>query len=380
MRQDSGTLHVGIYGSYGGLNIGDEAILEGIVSQLRESLPVRITVFTRDVEDTLSRHEVDHAVTIRDLPREEARKEIEQLDLLILGGGGILYDRDVEAYLREVILAGELGVPVMVYAVSAGPLQESANRDLVRDTLANVSIVTVRDRKGHRLLEEIGLHREIIVTADPALLLTPDPLPPDALKNEGLDPEERLVGFSVREPGPAAPDIDVDHYHALLANAADFMIERLDARVVFVPMERRKMDLQHSHAVIAGMLRADRAVVLQHEYTARELISLIGHFDLAVGMRLHFLIFAALAGVPFVALPYASKVTGLLEDLEMDMPPLADVNSGRLIAAIDRAWDQQGKIRKQIKRKLPHLQERARETNRLLVSLLEETSSAVPNP
>lgn len=368
--------HIGISGSYGGLNVGDEAILEGIVSQLRESLSVEITVFSRNPEDTLERHDVDHAVAIRDLTRDEARAVVQQLDALVLGGGGLLYDRDVEAYLREVNLALEHGVPVMVYAVSAGPLQDPAARELVRETLSRVDVVTVRDRRGLRLLEEVGVHRDITVTADPALLLKAAPYPQDALAAEGLDSKERLVGFSVREPGPAAPDIDVEHYHTLLANAADFMIERLDARVVFVPMERRKMDLQHSHAVIARMLRADRAVVLQNEYTPPALISLVGHFDFAVGMRLHFLIFAALADVPFVALPYASKVTGLIEDLEMEMPPLNDVNSGRLIAAIDRSWDRQNRIRKQIQRRLPDLQERARETNRLLVSLIKEKAVA----
>ena len=54
--------------------------------------------------------------------------------------------------------------------------------------------------------------------------------------------------------------------------------------------------------------------------------------DFAVGMRLHFLIFAALRGTPFAALPYASKVTGLLEDLEMDTPPLGSIGIGQLIA------------------------------------------------
>ena len=69
--------------------------------------------------------------------------------------------------------------------------------------------------------------------------------------------------MSVREPGVAAPDLDEKVYHALLANAADFMVDRYDADIVFVPMERSVLDTQHSHAVIAKMLRAQRLSVLK---------------------------------------------------------------------------------------------------------------------
>ena len=55
---------VGISGSYGGLNLGDEAILEGILGQLRGSLPVEVTVFSRNPEDTLRRHRVERAVPV----------------------------------------------------------------------------------------------------------------------------------------------------------------------------------------------------------------------------------------------------------------------------------------------------------------------------
>jgi polysaccharide pyruvyl transferase WcaK-like protein len=51
MTTAPGVFRVGISGSYGGLNLGDEAILKSIVNQLRASLPVEITVFTRDVKD-----------------------------------------------------------------------------------------------------------------------------------------------------------------------------------------------------------------------------------------------------------------------------------------------------------------------------------------
>jgi len=210
--------------------------------------------------------------------------------------------------------------------------------------------------------------------------LEPDPIPSDTLKREGLDLQHRLVGFSVREPGPAAPGIDVEHYHALLANTADFMVARLDANVVFVPMELKKQDVQHSHAVVARMQYAQRATVLKGEYTSPQLLALMGQFQFCVGMRLHFLIFAVVQGIPFVALPYASKVEGFLHDLDLPMPPLKDVTTGGLIAYVDRAWDIQGELRRRIQERLGPLQERARETNRLVVRVLAERRAAAAAP
>jgi polysaccharide pyruvyl transferase CsaB len=365
-------LRVGISGSYGGLNLGDEAILQSIVSQLQASLPTEITVFSRDAKDTMARHKVEHVVPVRDLSREEVLPSVQALDLLILGGGGILYDGGASAYLREVVLAQELRVPVLVYAVSAGPLQDANAQALVRDCLNRAAAVTVRERRARQVLEEAGVRAEIEITADPALLLDPEPLPPDALKLEGLSECPRLIGVSVREPGTAAPDIDEHHYHSLLANAADYMVDRLDAHLVFVPMEPRRQDAQHSHAVIAQMAHAHRATVLKREYASGQLLSLFRHLDFAVGMRLHFLIFAALNRVPFVALPYANKVAGFLEDLEIEMPPLKHVNAGQLIAHIDRSWDLRHDLRARFDRALPGLQARARRTHELAVRLLRE--------
>jgi polysaccharide pyruvyl transferase CsaB len=362
---------VGITGSYGGLNLGDEAILQSIISQLRKDLPnLELTVFSRDAEDTKRRHNVDRAVAVRKLARAEVIPEVERLDMLVLGGGGILYDADARTYLREVQIAREKRVPVFVYAIGAGPLTHAAAQAAVRDNLADIDIVTVREKSAHRVLEEAGLHRDVIVTADPALLLKPEPLPRGILRAEGLEGRRRLIGMSVREPGVAAPDLDEKVYHALIANAADFMVDRYDADVVFVPMERSVLDTQHSHAVIAKMLRAQRATVLKGEYTSGQILSWMGKFDFALGMRLHFLIFAAIQGTPFVALPYAGKVSGFLEALGVPTPPLNLVNAGRLIAYLDDSWDRRRSLRTRIAESLPALQERARETHRLLLEAL----------
>jgi polysaccharide pyruvyl transferase CsaB len=370
---------VGISGSYGGLNLGDEAILQAILTELRRSLSVEITVFSRNERDTLARHHVERAVPVRELSRREVQPEIERLDLFVLGGGGILFDAEAGIYLRELMLAEELGVPAMVYAVGAGPLEDPDSQRLVRTCLERAAAVTVRDRRAKHLLEHIGVQREIDVTADPALLLEPESLPHHALLHEGVEHTPRLVGVSLREPGVAAPDIDQDHYHSLLANASDYMVDRLNADLVFVPMEPRHLDRQHSHAVIAKMANAHRATVLKGGYTSGQILSLVGQFEFVVGMRLHFLMFAALQHVPFVALPYASKVSGFIEALGMDAPPLRGMNAGQLIAFIDRFWDQRSDLRDLINQNLPLLQARARETNKIAVRLLTGADSAGDN-
>jgi polysaccharide pyruvyl transferase CsaB len=366
------TCKIGISGSYGGLNLGDEAILHSMIAQFRRDLPgAEITVFSRNAEDTLARHKVDRVVPVRKLSRGEVMPEIERLDLFILGGGGILYDADARKYLREVTLAQEAGVPVMLYGIGAGPLKDPAVQAMVRETLNKVDVITVRERGARRVLEEAGVEHEIIVTADPALLLEPEALPRGALRREGFEGRQTVIGMSVREPGVAAPNLDPNVYHALIANAADFMVDRFDAHVVFVPMEHSVLDSQHSHAVIAGMLRAQRATVLKGEYRSGQLLTLMKRFSFAVGMRLHFLVFAALQRVPFVALPYASKVNGFLEDLQMQAPPINLVNPGRLIAHLDQQWDRRRGMRTRITESLPALKKRAQETQRIAIELLK---------
>ncbi|MEW6167818.1 MAG: polysaccharide pyruvyl transferase family protein [Pseudomonadota bacterium] len=365
----AGKPRIGISGSYGGLNLGDEAILHSIVDSLRRE--AELVVFSRDPADTEVRHRVQ-SVDVRGLTRLQSREVVAGLDLLVFGGGGLLFDDEAELFLREVQLAHELGVPVMVYGISAGPLTLPHTRKLVRDALDRCAAITVRDRHGVHLLQEIGIETPLQLTADPALLLRPAKLQASALRHEMNKGARRLIGFSVREPGAAAPDLDIDHYHALVANAADYVIDRFDAEVVFVPMERRHVDIQHSHAVAAKMQHAARTSIVKGEYAPAQLLMLLRRFDLAIGMRLHFLIFAALAGVPFVSLPYASKVSGFIEDLDLPAPPLTALNAGTLLAHIDRSWDHRERLRGHIAERLPALQARAARNHEVLTQVMKQ--------
>jgi polysaccharide pyruvyl transferase CsaB len=368
---------VGLVGSYGGLNAGDEAILTVAVAQLREAVEgVRIVVFSRDCEHTERHHDVDRVVAAREAVREDLLAEIERMDLMLLGGGGILYDREADAYLRVVRLAQEAGVATATYAVGAGPLERAADRASVTAALEEMRLVTVREKAAKRLLEESGLEREVIVTADPALLLEPEPFTPEMLEREGLSEGHRLIGMSVREAGSAMSEMQAGEYHALLANAADFMADRFDARILFVPLERK--DIREAHRVIGRMGSPEHAWVLKRNYGPRQLRGLVEHLDLAVGMRLHFLLFAVTAGVPVAALPYATKVRDFLESLDVHSPdPERAGHAGALLSHIDRLWDGRAEQVEHVRERLPDLQQAARENVRLIVELLEGDAPAV---
>jgi len=118
------------------------------------------------------------------------------------------------------------------------------------------------------------------------------------------------------------------------------------------------------------MQNPEKAEILRRRYSPGQILDLMARFDFAVGMRLHFLIFAALAGTPFAALPYATKVSGLLEDLGMETPPLGSIAIGQLTATIDRSWDTREKFRAEVEGRIPALKERAGKTNEVLLDLL----------
>ncbi len=369
---------IGISGSYGGRNLGDEAILEGILKELRVHKEIEPVVFSYNPADTEKRHKV-YAIPTRELHKDQMVEELKRLDLFILGGGGILFEGQVEKFLRDAIWAKELGIPVFVYAISVGPLKTPETKKVVAEALNQFDFLSVRESESKRTLHEIGVTKPIEVTADPAFLIEPQEFTSEMLRAEGVDKQKPLCGFSIREPGPAAPDLNIDHYHTMLANAADFIVERCQGEVHFIPMEQDR-DPQHSHAIISKMLNAKYAKVLNGDYTPGEILGLIGHMHFAIGMRLHFLIFALLQHVPFIPLPYATKVSGLLEDLEMPMPSIDAWNTGRLCAVIDRAWDNRESLKKQLEEKEPLIKEKAKKTSQLLFDFLKNITPKATCP
>ncbi|MFC4466315.1 polysaccharide pyruvyl transferase family protein [Streptomyces xiangluensis] len=364
---------IGVLGSYGGFNIGDESILACVLGCLRAHRPhARIVVFSRNAEHTRTHHRcADEVVDWEGVAQRQLLDTLSGLDLLVLGGGGILYDGEARRYLRLVRAAQDHGVRTFAYAVGAGPLREPDDREAVRTVLPQMDDVVVRDEESALVLDEVGVERELTVTADPALLLSAEPFTSRMMTHEGIPTGKRLVGMSVREPGRAAEKLDEGGYHALLADVADFLVRRLDAHVVFLPMERH--DVRHAHAVLSHMSAPDQGRIMNGTYSPGQVLGFMRHLDLAVGMRLHFLIFAAVSGLPVLPLPYSGKVFDFAR--RVGAPALLGVareQAGLLLAEVDRLWDEYPQRRDEMQSRIRELCGLARETCTRCGALLDE--------
>jgi polysaccharide pyruvyl transferase WcaK-like protein len=129
--------------------------------------------------------------------------------------------------------------------------------------------------------------------------------------------DEMIIGVNVtneRFVADRAPQL-----FEALARLLDRLVDKFGVRIVFFCNEIRddkSFDKVASGLVMTHMRHQDRAVILPNDYrTPQQMMGLLGKCRLAIGMRYHFCVFAAIQGVPFLAIKRSDKVTDLCEDL-----------------------------------------------------------------
>ncbi len=337
-----------ICGYYGFGNLGDEALLEVIVSQLKTRYPyATIDVLSAKPDETA--HELRVLATSR-WDARAVRGAIDRADVLLSGGGGLLQNatslRSLIYYAGIIRAAGRANRKAMIFAQSIGPL-DFWGKAMVRECCKHLTAATVRDRRSVRVLDTL-VPPEVNVeqTADPVFLYDAAQEPFD-LEPEGLGPQsDPLVVFSVRKARGITDRVDV------LARAADRFAQAHGARVAFLPLGGAA-DAELSTMVIR---KCKTAPVLLPEYSLARAAAIIARAKALVGMRLHALILAARYAVPFLAIPYDPKVSALCEELAYTLPPLFTLESdarkpdfAHIDTLVDRLWSERESLSQQLR-------------------------------
>jgi len=338
---------IAIHGFYGQGNLGDEAILMALLREFNKLPELRITVFSTRPEEVSKLHKVKSIHSRR--TREFLRRiyEIKRSNLFILGGGGLLKDygatsANIKRWLELLILAQKLKTKTALCAVGVENIHYPESKRLIRNTLNKTNLITVRDNISKKILQQVGVAREIKVTTDPAVLLNPEPLKTKKL----IGPPKIIVcirhwydkGFYI-----ANPEVNKNFIKSL-SITADFLIENYGASIDFVPFRTTSYDDDRIIAkqVLSYMKYRGKAHIYSCVPEVNEFIKMARQSSLVIGMRLHSLILGTSVGVPVIGLEYMPKVRGYMESIDQGKYslPLGTLTSNKLIQLIKTTLEQ----------------------------------------
>ena len=327
-----------ISGYYGFNNTGDEAMIE-TMSHILAKKDCSLTVLSSNPDKTKELYNVRSYNRFKFF---DIVKAIKQADVVVSGGGTLFQDitskKSIWYYLGIIRLAQLFHKKIVIAYQGMGPINTKFYRKLTKHILnkKSVKFIGLRDKQAIEYAKEIGIKEDkIVFSSDMIFMLTApaqervDKIIKDNVLN--LKPEQVLVGFSVREWK------DKDRTD-MLAKAADLIVERYNARIVFFPFHKPK-DAEISKIIMHKMENEDMAVIMPNRYLPSEILGAMGQMNANIGVRLHSLIFSALMNVPTIGISYDPKIDGFLDmiDLtpictyeEMDSKKIAD-EVGRML-------------------------------------------------
>jgi polysaccharide pyruvyl transferase WcaK-like protein len=377
-NQPSAPAHkLALLGWYGSSNTGDEAVLEAIVSALRQRGIADIHAFSINPSKTAKLLSISSSTrnpfspaTLGTLRRSEA---------LILGGGGLIQDRtsvyNLPLYALYVLIARILGLKVVGWGLGVEPLDTRLGKLLARFICGSSARFSVRDDGARRLLVAAGVNSaRITVSADPAFLLESprgEDQPSRAATGGPADNGSKpVVVFCLRDLPDNRPGFNPHYllpislrrrlgfrlvgntertgaFITALARAVRLCAQELGADVDFLALWPGRDDAVIARVILAAQalgVPRDAMRVVEVPGSASHVVPVVRRADLLVSMRLHALVFAAGGGVPMLALAYARKMRGVMRllgaerwlvEVETEIPPPDEIEAKlRLLWAV----------------------------------------------
>jgi polysaccharide pyruvyl transferase CsaB len=285
-------MKVTVSGYYGFGNTGDEAIALAITRELKQR-GHRPLLLSNTPEATAETYGCGSAPRMKPAGLLGA---LARSNVVLSGGGGLLQDktsaRTLTYYLGVIRAARLLGKRVVIFNQSIGPLSPEGGRK-VAAALRGLRVI-VRDRGSLDTLQALGISGEL--GGDPALLLHPSPSLPRQLGQVIIAPRGDVTEATQRLKTVTA-QLQAQGRRVL---ALSFMPAHDDAA--------------------AHSLGADEVLSTVDPQVALDAIASSGF---VIGVRLHAVILAAAAGVPFAGVAYDPKVQGFCSDAGAPFHPVA---------------------------------------------------------
>lgn len=326
MAENTNQQLVIVSGYYGFGNLGDEAILEELINELKKLVaPSQIVVLSNDPQKTREVFGVD---AVDRWKPANLLPLLKRTALFISGGGGLFQDstgiKSTIFYGCQILLVKALGRKVCIYAQGIGPLKGEGARALARMCLGQANFLTVRDKDSQKLLADWNISSTL--TADPVWCLEQTDIPAHALAQiNALKATPGLtVGLSLR----TAANFSSKHLDDLVS-----VMDRsfpLETKVLLLPLQMDQDAQPLTSFAEQWQAKGRHAEVLHTDEIKKpsQWLAVLSRLDMLVGMRLHALIMSLKSGVPVVGLAYDPKVRHVLTQFKQPILNLTKDGEG----------------------------------------------------
>lgn len=297
-----------VAGYYGFGNLGDEAIRDALVGELRRSELVTPILL---VASKTRKGEVKRSSPIR------VFASLRGASAILFGGGGLLQNRtsnrSLYYYLSLILLARLARRPAFLIGQGIGPIRGTLTRVATRYTLSKAIYIGCRDQGSLDILGEMGING--ILDGDLFFLFPPTTQLPSPAPNE----PPRII-LSLKGPGAAR--------RLELIEQSVELIERVhedtSALFIFLPFFPAK-DLSLLEKITR---RLSFPCQITSPGSVEEASAVIARANLLISSRLHPLEFALRLGTPMLAIAEDPKVEQFVKEVRsIDGPQIPCTSS-----------------------------------------------------
>jgi polysaccharide pyruvyl transferase CsaB len=353
-------MKITLAGYFGCKNLGDEAILQSIVAQIKKhDENHRITVLTSSPKKTKENYNVN---TLNRKKISNIIAAIQYSNLVVFAGGSIFQDitsiRSLLFYLLHIIIAKFLNKRIILYSQGITPFKHFISKLLFKNIAIFADRITVRDRASLEYLNKIGFQKTVYISLDSALELVP-------LKIERK--YNNTIALNLR-PLHHLKKKSIPYYE--ITAALTTLIKKKKKKILYLPMHPDDLEIGIKLQMLVG---EQHFKIAPKTNLPSELLSHIEQCDMLIGMRLHSLVFASVCSVPFIGINYDVKVNSFIDEFDQLKINLNEVTKEKILNSYENVTKNKTKYVLKIKNTLNNFQKMS-EGNKLGDILEDETA------
>jgi len=337
-----------ISGNYGAHNIGDELILEGILTAIRRIKPAAdIIVLSEKPCETKNKYEIN---CLKKFPAgirsfftrllngdfKKTSQAVKDCDFFLLGGGGLFDGKSLKGMIIWAVQAAaayHYKKPVILYAQSISSTDSKLKKWIIKKIFRKASFIAVRDENSKEILKEIIPGKPIHT------------MPDMIFRIENLEKKNNTQDTILICPKK------IEWMREELKNAIVEFANKLiqeNKRVEFLAFA--KEDQEYLEEIADKITRRDKIEIHGFSENKNDIFEIFKEADFVLGMRLHSVLTAISSKTPFIGINYNPKVKNALEsmNLEKHLIEPEDVDGEKLMELFNESASEKDRIKKRL--------------------------------